>query len=43
MQSNKIDNALTVNWTDFSHLDIKKYIMFGGIAVGVIVLFLMLR
>lgn len=43
MQSNKLDNALTVNWSDLNHVDFKKYIMIGGIAAGLIVLFLMLR
>lgn len=43
MQSNKLDNALMVNWTDSNHVDFKKYIMIGGIAIGVIALFLMLR
>lgn len=32
-----------VNWSPFNHVDIKKYIMMGGIAVAVIILFLMLR
>jgi hypothetical protein len=43
MVTNKLDNALTLNWTDMSHIDFKKYFLLGAIAIMVVVLFFMLR
>lgn len=43
MVTNKLDNALTLNWTDMSHIDFKKYFLLAAIAIMVVVLFFMLR
>ena len=42
MTSNKIDNALAIKWTEFSHVDYKKYLILG-VAVLAVVLFIFMR
>lgn len=43
MQSNKMDNALTVNWTESAHRDFTKFVIYGGIALAVILVILLTR
>lgn len=42
MTSNKIDNALAIKWTEYSHIDFKRY-MWLGIAALVVIVFLIMR
>ena len=43
MQSNAIDNAFDIKWTEWNHVDIKRYIMIAGIGICAIILFFLLR
>lgn len=43
MTSNKIDNALITHWTDFSHVDVKKWMIPVLALAGILILFLYLR
>lgn len=43
MQSNKMDNALSVNWTESAHRDFTKFVIYGGIALAVILVILLTR
>lgn len=43
MQSDAFDNALQINWTEWNHVDWKKYLMIAGIGIAALILFFMLR